>query len=396
MTGRLDPDLVDRVRRRLVAAGGAPTAARVVAAVRAEGAVWGDRDLTALLRQLDDEVAGAGPLGPLLRDPSVTDVLVNAADDVWVERGGRLQRVDVRFRDDAAVRAAVQRLISPTGRRLDNAQPWVDARLPGGVRLHAVLPPVATRATTVSLRVQRTTPFELSDLVALGTVPEALVAVLAAVVAARLALVVTGGTGSGKTTMLCTLLGMVPADERIVTVEDAAELQPSRPHVVGLEARPPNVEGAGEVTLRQLVRQAMRMRPDRLVVGEVRGDEVVDLLAALNTGHDGGMTTVHANSPGDVPARFEALAAPAGLGREAVHAQLASGVQAVVHLRRGPGGTRVVSEVGVLDRSGPLVEVTAAVRGDPATGGVRAGAGADRLRRVLRERDGDWSAVPAS
>jgi pilus assembly protein CpaF len=396
MTGRPDNDLVDRVRRRLVADGGAPTAARVAAAVRAEGAVWGDRDLTALLRQLDDEVAGAGPLGPLLRDPTVTDVLVNAADDVWVERGGRLVRADVRFRDDVAVRATVQRLISSTGRRLDNAQPWVDARLPGGVRLHAVLPPVATRGTTVSLRVQRATPFALSDLVALGTVPEPLAALLTAVVAARLALVVAGGTGSGKTTLLCTLLGMVAADERIVTVEDAAELRPSRPHVVGLEARPPNVEGAGEVTLRQLVRQAMRMRPDRLVVGEVRGGEVVDLLAALNTGHDGGLTTVHANSAGDVPARFEALAAPAGLGREAVHSQLASGLQAVVQLRRGRDGTRSVTEVGVLERVGPLVEVSAAVRCDPATGRVRPGAGAERLRRVLRERDGDWSAVPGA
>jgi len=391
-------DLVDRVRRRLVAAGGPPDAVRVAAAVRAEGGVWGDHDLAALLRQLHDEVSGAGPLAALLRDPGVTDVLVNAPDEVWVDRGHGLVRADVTFAGESAVRALVLRLIAGTGRRLDGAHPWVDARLPGGVRLHAVLPPVAPRGTAVSLRVQRTRAFALDELVALGTVDIGMALLLRAIIAARLAIAVTGGTGSGKTTLLAALLGLVDPDERLVLVEDASELRPERPHVVGLEARPPNVDGAGEVTLRDLVRQALRMRPDRLVVGEVRGAEVVDLLAALNTGHDGGMTTLHANSVDDVPARVEALAALAGLSRAAVHSQLAAALQVVVHLRRDATGRRVVSEVGVLERTADAVRVVPAVTRcadvDGSGASLRVAAGAPALRAALAARDVDPSVVP--
>jgi pilus assembly protein CpaF len=380
-------DLTERVRARLVAAGAQPSATTVAAAVRAEGVVCGDRDMAAILRDVGDEVAGAGPLAGILRDPAVTDVLVNAPDDVWFDRGNGLERLPVRFRNDAAVRALVLRLLAGSGRRLDTAQPWVDARLPGGVRLHAVLPPVAAHGTAVSLRIQRSRPFALAELIALGTVDGRTADVLRAVVAARLAVVVTGGTGSGKTTLLNALLGLVDSGERIVIVEDAGELRPDRPHVVCLEARTANVDGAGAVTLRDLVRQALRMRPDRLVVGEVRGVEVCDLLAALNTGHEGSMTTLHANSPRDVPARLEALATPAGISREAVQAQLAAGLDVVVHLRRSAVG-RVVSDIGVVGETRDGVSVSAAWSG--STPGPAAG----ELRRLLVERGIDEAPFP--
>jgi pilus assembly protein CpaF len=235
---------------------------------------------------------------------------------------------------------------------VDAAQPWVDARLPDGTRLHAVLAPPATRATAVSIRTLRRQHLTLADLRTGGTLDDVLAAWLAAVVAARLAVVVSGGTGTGKTTLLGCLLGLVPPGERLVVVEDAAELRPVAPHVVSLEARPPNVEGAGEVTIRDLVRQAMRMRPDRLVVGEVRGGEVVDMLAALNTGHDGGMTTLHANTAADVVPRLAALAGPAGLTGAALHAQVAAALDVAVHVARDPSGRRRVAEVAVVGGDG--------------------------------------------
>ncbi len=383
--------LAERVRQRLAEEDGPVTPARLAAAVRLEGGLASGDEL-AVLRELQDEVIGAGPLAHLLREDDVTDVLVNAPDEVWVDRGHGLERSDVRFADDAAVRRLVQRLLVPTGRRLDLAQPWVDARLPDGSRLHAVLSPVATRATCVSLRTLRRQSFTLDDLVERGTLDPPMAAVLRAVVAARLAVVVSGGTGTGKTTLLACLLGEVDPRERIVVVEDAAELRPARPHVVGLEARPPNVEGSGEVTLRDLVRQAMRMRPDRLVVGEVRGGEVVDMLGALNTGHEGGLTTVHANTCADVPARLEALAAAAGLPRDALHAQLVAAVDVGVHLRRDRGGRRQVSEVSLVRRAvlGGVEMVPAVVM---TVAGTRcSGAGAAlRARCELRGADcADW------
>ncbi|HEY8372680.1 MAG TPA: TadA family conjugal transfer-associated ATPase [Pseudonocardiaceae bacterium] len=385
----MNTGLVERVRERLAGSGQAVTAATVAQAVRAEaGGVVGDTEVLTALRLLQQEFVGAGPLEPLLRDPATTDVLVTAPDAVWVDRGGGLRRADVRFPDEDAVRRLAQRLALAAGRRLDDAQPYVDAWLPGvggaaegSVRLHAVLPPIAADGTCLSLRVLRPATHDLDALCRLGAFDEDMAQVLRAMVRARLAFLVTGGTGSGKTTLLAALLGCVPGRERVVCVEDAGELRPDHPHVVRLVARLPNVEGSGEVTLRDLVRQALRMRPDRLVVGEVRGAEVCELLAALNTGHDGGAGTLHANSPAEVPARLEALAALGGLPRDALHSQLAAAVQVVLHMRRCPDGQRVLAEVGAFDRDGDRVQVTRAWRR-----GAGWGEGRDRLARLLAER----------
>ena len=350
-------DLADRVRAQLAVDGGAATPSRVAAAVRQLDGLRGDADTLAVLRAVEREISGAGPLAPLLADPRVTDVLVNGPDEVWVDRGEGLERTGIRFADDAAVRRLAVRLVAPTGRRLDDAQPWVDARLADGVRLHALLAPLAVAGTCLALRVPRRRAFTLDELVAAGSVPEEGAALLGRLVRSRQPFLVTGGTGTGKTTLLSALLSLA-GPERLVLVEDAGELLPAAEHVLRLEARPANVEGAGEVTLRDLVRNALRLRPDRLVVGEVRGAEVVDLLAALNTGHEGGCGTLHANGAEDVPARLEALAALAGLGREALHSQLAAALRVVVHLVRDP--TRRVAEISLLRRSVRGVETVPA------------------------------------
>jgi len=382
----LDAALVERVRRRVADAGGRPTAAAVATALRHEGgALQGEARRRDVLHALQDEIVGAGALEPLLRDVRVTDVLVNGPSEVWVDRGDGLERTAVRFPDDAAVRRLAQRLAAPSGRRLDEAQPWVDARLPGGVRLHAVLAPVAPGGTCLSLRVPRRRAFTLAELVSAGSVPVDGAALLGRVVRARTAFLVTGGTGTGKTTLLSALLGLVDPGDRLLLVEDASELAPDHPHVVRLEARPPNLEGAGGVTLRDLVRQALRMRPDRVVVGEVRGAEVVDLLSALNTGHEGGCGTLHANSCRDVPARLEALAAAAGLDRQALHSQLAAGLHVVVHLvRTGAGGARRVAEVAVLVRDAAgLVSASPAWSWDGVAATGAPGLGRPALEAVL-------------
>ncbi len=346
--------LIDRVRERLAAESTPLRPAVVAAAIRAEaGGVLGDTEVLAGLRMLATELTGAGLLEPLLATPGTTDVLVTAPDSVWVDDGHGLRRADVRFADETAVRRLAQRLALAAGRRLDDAQPWVDGLLAGcggrfDVRLHAVLPPVAAAVTTISLRVLRPSDQTLDALAAAGSIAEPAVDLLREVVAARQAFLVCGGTGAGKTTLLAALLAEVPAAERIIVVEDAAELAPAHPHLVKLVARGANVEGAGQITVRQLVRQALRMRPDRIVVGEVRGPEVVDLLAALNTGHDGGAGTVHANSAAEVPARLEALAAPGGLDAAALHAQLAAAIRVLVHLDRDRAGHRRVGEIAVL------------------------------------------------
>ncbi|TBR14858.1 MAG: hypothetical protein EPO57_10870, partial [Chitinophagaceae bacterium] len=253
----LDADLVERVRRRLVTAGAPVTPAAVAAALREEGgALRGDAELLPVLRLLQEEIAGAGPLEPLLRDPAVTDVLVNAPDEVWVDRGAGLARAAVRFPDDLAVRRLAQRLAAPTGRRLDDAQPWVDARLRDGVRLHAVLPPIAPGGTCLSLRVARTTVLSMDELVHAGSVPADGRELLLRLVASRVAFLVTGGTGTGKTTLLTALLSVADPAERLLLVEDVGELAPEHPHVVRLEARAPNLEGAGAVSLRDLDRKS--------------------------------------------------------------------------------------------------------------------------------------------
>ncbi|WP_433505331.1 TadA family conjugal transfer-associated ATPase [Pseudonocardia halophobica] len=394
--------LVDRVRTRLAEDGHEPTPAAVADAVRAEsGGVASDLDVLAALRVLREELVGAGPLDPLLRDPRTTDVLVSGGGTVMVDRGAGLEPAPVRLPDESAVRRLAQRLALAAGRRLDDASPYVDGWLAGGpagsggsrgVRLHAVLAPVAVDGTCLSLRVLRPAAHDLGALTRLGTLEPAAEQLLRAVVAARLAVLVSGGTGSGKTTLLAALLGAVDPAERILTVEDAQELQPRHPQVVRLVARPANIEGAGGVTLRDLLRQALRMRPDRVVVGEVRGGEVCDLLSALNTGHDGGAGTVHANSVREVPARLEALAALGGMGRAALHSQLAAAVQVVVHMRRTPRG-RVLEAVGVLGRqtsTGPAEVIVRPVweRGRGWT------ADRDHLDRLLAERGvpAAWSA----
>ncbi|WP_434742558.1 TadA family conjugal transfer-associated ATPase [Micromonospora sp. SH-82] len=385
MSGRPDPQALSaRVRQRFAADATPVTAAAVVSAVRAEpaAAVLGDTALLRIADRVHDDLVGAGPLAPLLSDSEVTDVLVNGTR-VWVDRGRGLQQVAVPVGTVDDVRRLAQRLAAGAGRRLDDSAPYADARLPDGTRLHAVLPPVATDGPYLSLRTFRQRPFTLDELVRQGTVPAPVVPVLAAVVAARLAYLVIGGTGSGKTTLLNTLLGLVPSTERIVLVEDAAELHPVHPHVVGLQARTSNVEGTGAVGLSDLVRQALRMRPDRLVVGECRGAEVVDLLAALNTGHDGGAGTLHANAPVDVPARLEALGLLGGLPRAALHAQVAAALQVVLQVRRGARG-RLLESVCLLLPQHPerlVTTVPAWVRGHGP------GPAAEALATLLRSRE---------
>ena len=267
--------LSDAVRDRLADSGGAPTTGRVAAALRAEERLLGDREVLTLADELHAEFVGAGPLEPLLRSPDVTDILVNGPNEVWVDAGSGLVRTALSFPDEPSLRRLAQRLTAAAGRRLDDAAPYADARLPGGVRLHAVLPPVAATGTCISLRLPRRRAFTLDELIAAETLPPEGAELLAALIRSRAAFLITGGTGTGKTTLLSSLLSLADPADRLLLVEDSAELKPSHPHVVRLEARPPNMEGAGGVTLNDLVRQALRMRPDRLVVGEVRGPEVV-------------------------------------------------------------------------------------------------------------------------
>lgn len=388
----MSASLIDRVRERLAAeaVSSVPLRPNVVAdAIRAEsGGLLGDSEVLRGLRVVQTELTGAGVLEPLLCAEGTTDVLVTAPDAVWVDDGAGLRRSVVRFTDEAAVRRLAQRLALAAGRRLDEAQPWVDGQLSGlgtgefTVRLHAVLPPVAVGGTHLSLRVLRPATQNLAALVRAGAIEPAAAALLDDIVRARLAMLISGGTGAGKTTLLAGVLGSVPAEERIVCVEDAAELAPAHPHLVKLVARCPNVEGVGEVTVRALVKQALRMRPDRIVVGEVRGAEVVDLLAALNTGHDGGAGTVHANSPAEVPARLEALAAVGGLDRAALHSQLAAAVQVVVHVSRDRTGRRRLTEIAVLQR-GPDDRVHAVAAWHADTG---PGPGAAHLRSLIDGR----------
>ncbi len=346
---------LEAVRAHLGQRGQLPGPVEVGAALRGLGLLVSDTVVRQTVAALRRESVGAGVLDPLLHLPGVTDVLVNGPDRVYVDRGAGLEPAGVTFGGEEEVRRLAVRLAASVGRRLDDGSPFVDARLPSGVRVHAVLPCVADAGTCLSLRVPNRQRLSLDDWVACGSLSSDGADLLAGVVASRRAFLISGGTGSGKTTLLGGLLGLVPSEERIVIAEDSRELHPDHPHCVRLEARPANAEGAGAVTLTQLVRQALRMRPDRLVVGEVRGAEIADLLSALNTGHEGGCGTVHANSAADVPARLEALAALGGLGRDALHSQLAAALQVLVHVRRLQDGRRWVDELRL-------------VRADPATG----------------------------
>ncbi len=354
--------MLAELQSRLGRLGRTYTAADVAVAMRGMGLVVTDSGLREAMDQLRRHSVGAGPLEELLREPGVSDVLVNGPDAVFVDRGSGLEREDVAFADDEAVRRLAIRLAATAGRRLDDAQPFVDGRLPGGVRLHAVLAPLASPGTCISLRVPAAVTLSLVELRQAGSLTEAGLELCRRVIALKVLFLISGGTGTGKTTLLAALLAEVPHRERIVVVEDARELNPRHPHCVRMEGRPANNEGVGAITLTVLVRQALRMRPDRVVLGEVRGGELTDLLAALNTGHEGGCGTVHANSVADVPARLEALAALGGLSREACHAQLAAALRLVLHLRRGGDGRRWLAEVGAFQR-GPdgMVDILPAV-----------------------------------
>ena len=377
----MSSDLVDRVRQRLATGstpldlGSAPVDLGELAGQ--ESALLLDSGARSQLSgQLAAELTGAGPLEELLAGAGVTDVLVNAPDRVWVDRGAGLERVPVRFDSDAAVRRLATRLAAQAGRRLDDAAPFVDAVLPDGTRLHAILPPLVA-SPTLSLRVLARRRWALADLVAFAAMPGEVAELLAALVQARLSLLISGGTGTGKTTLLAALLATVSPAERI-TIEDTAELTVRHPHVVALLARSANVEGAGAVELRELVRQALRMRADRLVVGEFRGAEIVELLAALNTGHSGGAATVHANSVTDVPARLVALAALGGMSAAALQAQAASALDVLVHIRRDRTGLRRVEQLALWPAESLTVEPSLIWTRSGGTGPA-----ADTLRLLL-------------
>jgi pilus assembly protein CpaF len=330
---------------------------------------------------------GLGPLEPLLADPSVDEVMVNGPDAVYVERRGRLERVEVRFAGESELMHAIERVLAPLGRRVDEASPLCDARLGDGSRVNVVIPPLSLSGPCLTVRRFRREGFSLRELVANGTMPAALAELLAVSVAARASILVSGGTGSGKTTTLNALSGAIPGEERIVTIEDAAELRLRQRHVVRLEARPANLEGRGEVTIRQLVRNALRMRPDRIVIGEVRGAEALDMLQALNTGHDGSLTTVHANSPEDALRRVETLALMAGVGlpHQAVREQVASALDLIVHQARLADGSRAVESVTEVVRAagGAGVRELYRIGSEPRRPG--AGRLAERIGRLRRE-----------
>ncbi len=297
--------------------------------------------------ELFAEILGYGPLQPLLDDPRVTEIMVNAPDRVYVEKDGKLQRAPVSFADAAQVMQIIEKIVAPLGRRIDESSPMVDARLPDGSRVNAIIPPLAINGPALTIRKFSRKPYRIEDLVRFGTLNEEMARFLKACVRARLNVIVAGGTGSGKTTTLNVLSSFIPDDERIVTIEDAAELQLQQEHVVALESRPANIEGRGEITIRQLVRNALRMRPDRIVVGEVRGGEALDMLQAMNTGHDGSLTTGHANSPRDMLSRLETMVLMAGveLPVRVIREQVASAIDLIIYQARFKDGTRRITHI---------------------------------------------------
>lgn len=301
----------------------------------------------AYLAELYAEIIGFGPIQPLLEDPSITEVMVNSTNQVYVEKGGKLLLTDVQFSSDQMVMQVIEKIVAPLGRRIDEASPMVDARLPDGSRVNAIIPPLALKGPSLTIRKFAKTPITIANLVEWGTLTPGMAMFLEACVKARLNIVVSGGTGSGKTTTLNILSSFIPDDERIVTIEDAAELQLRQEHVVSLETRPPNIEGKGGIEIRQLVKNSLRMRPDRIVVGECRGGEALDMLQAMNTGHDGSLTTGHANSPRDMIARLETMVLMAGMDLpvRAIREQIASAVDLIVQVSRMKDGSRKITHI---------------------------------------------------
>lgn len=352
-----DIDLVvENVQRIIATKEIPPTSAEIASLIREQAGVISNEDIVMVLRRLRSDSVGVGPLESLLALPGVTDVLVNAHDSVWIDRGQGVEKADMDLGSEEAVRRLATRLALTCGRRLDDAQPFADGRITrddGSVlRIHAVLAPLAESGTCISVRVLRQARLSLDDLINSGTVPEDIAPALRNIINQRRSFLVVGGTGTGKTTLLSAMLTEVPADQRIICIEDTAELHPGHPSTINLVSRQANVEGAGAVSMADLLKQSLRMRPDRIVVGEIRGAEVVDLLAAMNTGHDGGAGTIHANSISEVPARMEALAATGGLDRMALHSQLAAAVDIVLVMKHTPQGRRL-AQLGVL-RGNPV------------------------------------------
>jgi pilus assembly protein CpaF len=373
LAGELRRRLIER--RRAQAAAGTDALESLPEAIRElvdeDAAILEPATRRRLCELILREAVGLGPLEELLADPAVEEVMVNGHERVYVERRGRIERTDVRFASEGALRDAIERILTPLGRRVDELSPMVDARLEDGSRVHVVIPPLAVDGPTVSIRRFAAARPGPGELVELGTLTQELHDQLAAAVAARRSILVSGGTGSGKTTLLNALSAFIDSDERVITIEDAAELRLRQPHVVRLESRPANVEGRGRVTIRELLRGALRMRPDRIVIGEVRGGEALDLLMALNTGHEGALSTVHANSPEDALRRVETLALMAGVGlpHEAIREQLGRGLDLVIHLARLSDGSRRVVEVGEVVRAAGSVGVRGLFRLGKETAG---------------------------
>jgi pilus assembly protein CpaF len=361
---QIDARLLESVRETVMADSGPVTPLRVASAVQASGRLLGTAGSLAAVESISAELNGLGPLQALVRDQAVTDIFVNAPDSVWLDRGKGLERAPVTFSNEAQVRALAARLVAAGGRRLDDGSPCVDVRLEGGYRVHAVLPPISTVGTLLSVRIRRDQVFSLDELRQGGMFGSLGQEVLERMVAHRLSFLISGATGSGKTTLLSTLLGLCHPSERLVLIEDASELNPVHPHVVCLESRHGNLEGGGAIDLGELVRQALRMRPDRLVVGECRGAEVRELLTAMNTGHTGGGGTIHANAAAAVPARLTALGALAGLSRNAVCLQASSALDVVVHVERSVHG-RHLACIGLFEdgREGLTVSAALEIRG---------------------------------
>ena len=384
-----DESLLEAVRETVLSESGPVTPMRVAAAIQATGRLLGSAGSLSAVEQISAELNGLGPLQPLLRDVEVTDIFVNGPESVWVDRGAGPERTGISFTDPLQVRALAVRLVSAGGRRLDDGSPCVDVRLDGGFRVHAVLPPISPAGPILSIRIRRPEAFSMEELASTAFLDPESASLLRAVMASRLSFLISGATGTGKTTLLSTLLGLCGPNERLVLIEDAAELNPRHRHVLTLESRHANADGRGAVDLAELVRQALRMNPTRLVVGECRGPEVRELFSALNTGHQGGGCTIHANGTADIPARLMALGALAGLGVEAVALQAASALDVVIHLERGPSGRRV-AEIGVVGQESGILQVLPALTVPDRTADrapIR-GAGWSQLERALG-RDAD-------
>jgi pilus assembly protein CpaF len=330
----------------------------VIEIIKEDESFRGSIDRKKVVDELINDLTGFGPINPLLLDEDVSEVMVNGPNHVYCERKGRLELTSIQFRDDEHVMSVIEKIVSPLGRRIDESSPMVDARLPDGSRVNAIIPPLALNGPTITIRKFSKDPFQISDLVNFGTVSEEMAIFLEACVKARLNLFVSGGTGSGKTTTLNVLSNFIPDDERIVTIEDAAELQLGQEHVVSLESRPPNIEGKGAITIRDLVRNSLRMRPDRIIIGEVRGAEALDMLQAMNTGHDGSLATGHSNSPRDMIARLETMVLLAGveLPVKAIREQIAGAIDVIIQQSRLKDGTRkIVSITEVQGLEGDII-----------------------------------------